>query len=273
MKQKTVPLLVVLVCVSVASFGISAAVRRRLHLGVALQTPLKITTHPYTISSKLYGTAAGVTQAVLGVDRVRAVRADGSTAESTISYRGDGSILRRERILSLVGGVRVRTDEGVSLMTVTKNSAEDGVLAGGHFDPAQSCIVTFGEMRFTTPPIVSQENLLGYQTYKIATTMGRYRNTVWRAPALGCAELRRFGEKLDPVTNQVIATSDEVATEIRTGEPDPTLFSLPTGFRNVAPSELTAASAAACCNGKLNDMEEARLKPADDHFRQFRFDP
>lgn len=122
-------------------------------------------------------------------------------------------------------------------------------------------------------PTVTREALSGYETQKIFYDMKLARRTLWRAPALGCAELRDLFEKIDPKSGQVVAVGDRVAVDIRQGDPDQALFQLPTGLRNVSPSELAAAAAADCCNAKLKEGELAAMEPADRHFRKFRFDP
>jgi hypothetical protein len=227
---------------------------------------------PYQITYKTYNGRADWPRAVLYAEIVRAVRSDGSSVESSISYRLDRSVDSQQRLLVLPGGIRIQTSERLGLMTATKDAAHDDALARQQLDPERSCVVSMGGDHPAPGLIVTRETLLGYETYKIVMNMKRYRNTFWRAPALGCAELRMLGEKLDPQSGQVVATSDRTATGIRAGEPDPALFELPKGLRNVSPAELAAAQAEACCHATLNDTELAALQPADQHFRKFRFD-
>lgn len=204
---------------------------------------------------------------------VRAVRPDGSQVEWETSYRLDGSVDYRYRTLTLSNGIRLRGYETLGLMTSIKNPKLAGALARKALDPSKSCGASYDGSRSSQNMLISQETLFGYETYKILIDMKLARRTVWRAPALGCAELRDLFEKVDPQSGRVIAVGDRVATDIRAGEPDAALFEIPVGFRNVSPSELVAAQSKNCCNRELSDSQLSALASKDEEFRKFRFDP
>jgi len=260
------------VCMAALSLGVSVTLRRA-HAGQAARTALRnIPWAPYQITYKTFNKKADWAEPVLLGESMRAVRSDGSSLESSTTYRLNRTVYDQQRLLQLPGGVRIRTDEQLALMTATRNAEEDGARARQQLDPMRSCAASREGGEINPPPIVTSEMLLGYQTYRIVIDAHRYRNTFWRAPALGCAELRMLGEKMDVHSGLVDETADRTAVEIRAGQPDPTLFELPRGFRNVSPSELAAAHAKACCQATLKDTEVAALQTADEHFRQFRFD-
>jgi len=206
-------------------------------------------------------------------DIIRAVRPDGSRAEWETSYRLDGSIDYRHRTLTLSNGIRLRGYETLGLMTSIKNPKLAGALARKALDPSKSCGASYDGSRPSQNMLISRETLFGYETYKIIIDMKLARRTVWRAPALCCAELRDLFEKLDPQSGRVIAVGDRVATDIRAGEPDAALFEIPVDFRNVPPSELVAAQSENCRNRELSDSQRSALVPRDEEFRKFRFDP
>lgn len=122
----------------------------------------------------------------------------------------DGSIEERMRLVTFSDGVRLRTNEGLGLMTATKNPGMAETLVRNVLDTERSCVTHSGG-RIPKDTAISQENLLGYETYRIVTDMKLARLTVWRAPALGCAELRHWFEKLDQPSGRV--GSSESGTE------------------------------------------------------------
>ncbi len=228
---------------------------------------------PYQIAYKSYAGKPG-SPPVLVSDAIRAVRSDGATVELTTLYRLDGAKNRLQRVLALPGGIRIRTDESLGIMTATRNPAEDGDLSPSHrLDPSKSCLAFVGGGGQSPTYTASLSDIiLGYTTYQIAADLGRYRNRIWRAPSLGCAELHSLGERIDTATGQVIGTSESVAISVQAGEPDPKLFTIPSGLKNLGPVEMTSMQADICCHKQLSALELAPLQPAEDHFQKFRYD-
>ncbi len=68
------------------------------------------------------------------------------------------------------------------------------------------------------------------------------RVEIWRAPALGCAELRVVTSTIDPDGNVVMKTRREM-TAITPGEPASVLFRIPTGYVERSPGEVFAEAA------------------------------
>lgn len=284
MKRKRYAFPLALVCIALTSLTIAGAAKKwRLWASVpvpAVQAAGKsVSWIPYQItythyaSTPDYATEPGRGDLVVGADIVQAVRSDGSRAESSTEYRLDRSIVSRFRMLELSGGIRVRVNDTLRLMTATKSSVADNAHARQALDPSTSCTASYDGSQMSITPVVSQEQLLGYECYKIVYDMKLARRSVWRAPALGCADLRDRFEKLEPQSGRIIAVGDRVAVDVRQGDPDPSLFELPTGYRNVPPSELASAYAAHCCKAKLGKAELEALESADRQFREFRFEP
>jgi len=230
---------------------------------------------PYQIVYKVYAGTPNATPTLVS-DEISAVRSDGATARSSTLYRADGPAGDRlEREIALPGGIRVRTDDTLKIMSTTKDVAGDGELSPSRQrDPSKSCAEFIGgggqsALGFT---VSVGEMFLGYATYEFSNDMGRYRHKILRAPAVGCATMSQHGDKIDTVTGEVIGTSDRTAVSVRLGEPDDGLFKLPVGLKNVSPSELAAAQASACCNKELSASDLALLQQGDDHFRKFRLD-
>lgn len=275
MKSKHFVFSGVVVCIAALSLGISVTVRRMHAGGVTQVSPRAVPWVPYQISYKTYAKNANLPQAKIIEERMRAVRSDGASVESLVNYTLDGSIHGQQRLLNLPGGVRILAKERLGLMTATRDAKEDDAHSRQRLDPSQSCVITLDGGQMAQNPIVTREILLGHETYKIVVDMKQYRNTYWHAPALGCAELRMLAEKIDLQSGQVTNTSDRTAVEIRPGEPDPALFELPRGLRNISPSELAVAARKANLKdtkASLKDTEVAAFQPWDEHFRQFRFD-
>jgi hypothetical protein len=228
---------------------------------------------PYTITYKIYASAPDK-PAVLVADQIKAVRSDGASAQSSTFYHMDGERDRVERTLMLPGGIRVRTDDTLGVMTATKNATEDGALSSSHqLDPSRSCAALVGAGG-QSPSLTASagESILGYATYLLSNDLKRYKDQLWRAPSLGCATLRILGQKVDTATGAVISTSETEAVSVQAGEPDPRLFQLPSGLKNIAPSDMASLQAKVCCNKQLASTDLAPMQAADSHFHQFRFD-
>lgn len=270
------------VVICLASASLTGWHKMRSGSGIALGAQVKaraVSWIPYQISYKQYGSepdyskkAEGTGKLLVLADIVRAVRSDGSQAEWETAYRADGSVDYRYRTITLSDGVRVRANETVGLMTAIKKPTLPSVLARQALDPSKSCAGSYDGSRPSQNMLISREKLFGYETHKIFIDMGLARRTVWRAPALGCAELRDLFEKLDPQSGRVLAVGDRVATDIRQGEPDAVLFQMPAGLLNVPPSELAAAQSA--INGERPSASQLQaIAPWDEEFKKLRFDP
>jgi hypothetical protein len=91
--------------------------------------------------------------------------------------------------------------------------------------------------------------ILGNAVYRISAgnldggQAPQLRSTVWRAPALGCAQLRSVTEIVD-ATGTVIGKTVKEATSITLGEAGSGRFSVPAEYAEASPSQTRAALAA-----------------------------
>ena len=203
---------------------------------------------PYRITYRAYVTGPNLSRAYLTSETVRAVRSGGSTYEAQTNYRLDGSIHTQWRKFDLAGGTTVRAIDRLGLESVVHNAKADAACARNRWDPAKSCAVQFNGGRRNQVASITSETRLGYRTYKIVQQAGpRHRVTLWRAPALGCAELGSMAETLDQQTNKYQLVFEGKIVDLHPGEPDPALFVLPRGMKTVSPDESSAEEMAACC--------------------------
>jgi hypothetical protein len=236
---------------------------------------------PYQLTYKTYNTKQGWTQPVESLESHRAVRTDGSTFESFTGYRADGSVQNEWDDLHLAGGISVHSSKALGLMTATKNPGEDAARQRQRLDPAKSCAVSLEGGSPSSGWSVTDGGIVsGYRTFKIVVEMKDprppaptiHRGTIWRAPALDCAELRALTEVIDAASGHVLSTSDRRAYDIRAEEPDASLFRLPVGYRNVSPVKFATAQVQACCGRPLKTGEESALPPGAAYFQQYRYD-
>jgi hypothetical protein len=279
MRFRKFSFLLILVSVAAASFGVTAAARRPYFrfiglLGGAQTLPTRsaVPWVPYEITLRQYATIPDSDRTITAADMVRAVRGDGASVETVTSYRVDGSVGGRARYLDLPGGIHIKTEEDLGLMTATKDQNADEAFIRRQLDPSQSCAVSLSGGHPFQVPVIADETFLGMSVKRIYLGGDTSRQTFWRSPALRCAELRAMVERIDPRTGKVVGISDRVAVTIHEGDPDTALFELPHGFRNVAPSERASAHAHYCCNATLTATDLARIAPADEHFEKYRFD-
>ncbi len=236
---------------------------------------------PYQLTYKTYNTKQGWTQPAESLESLRAVRTDGSTSESFTGYRADGSVQNEWSDLHLAGGVSVHASKALGLMTATRNPGEDAARQRQRLDPSKSCAVSMeGGSPSSGWSVTDGGVLSGYRTFKIVVEMKDprspaptiHRGTIWRAPALDCAELRVLAEVIDAGSGQVLTTSDRRAYDIRAEEPDASLFQLPAGYRNVSPVDFATAQAQTCCGRQLKEGEQSALQPGVTYFQQYRYD-
>jgi hypothetical protein len=203
---------------------------------------------PYRITYRTYSGGVNSPRTYLTSETVRAVRSDGSAYESQTTYKLDGTVRTRWRQFELAGGTTVRAIDRLRLESVVHNARAGAARARNRWDPAKSCAVEFDGGHMSQGTSITSETRLGYRTYKIVEQSGpRHRITLWRAPALGCAELGSLAETLDERTGKYRVASEEKAVEVRPGEPNAALFVLPRDFKTVSPDELSAEEMAACC--------------------------
>jgi hypothetical protein len=112
---------------------------------------------------------------------------------------------------------------------------EDELRAKNQLDPAHQCAQTLGGSASPERARITEERILGYDTYKAVVDNVRVRFTIWRARDLGCAVLKGTTEFKNK-SGTVEFWTDTIADVIQPGEPPAGLFELPLKFKNVAPS-------------------------------------
>ena len=123
---------------------------------------------------------------------------------------------------------------------------------------------------------VGETKLLDFAAY--AYTQSRRanrlsRSTSWRAPTLDCRELRYLEEQLDE-NGQVTHTFERVATKVTLGDPDPALFLIPGGYREIPPSQANLELMERRAGKPIDGPTLQRMKPAmikmDEHYQEGR---
>ncbi|MCX6599426.1 MAG: hypothetical protein NTV70_23990 [Acidobacteria bacterium] len=161
-------------------------------------------------------------------------RADGSTV--TAHENSDGN---RERELQWANGTVVDVAADLGLKSTLKH--EPAKLAAGQMDPARECRFTRGGEALLGFVKTGEEEISGYATFKLEQASASGTWTMWLAPALGCAELRRTVRF--PAGGAPKGTENLIeVTSIVLQEPGRKFFDL-SGLSEVKPSELMIARA------------------------------
>jgi hypothetical protein len=111
---------------------------------------------------------------------------------------------------------------------------------------------------------VTEEQILGFPSFKAVTDNVRVRVTVWGARDLGCVILKGKMEFKDS-SGQITGWAEATADTVQPGEPPADLFALPLTLRNVAPSERAKGN-------PLNVAKEVPqgMQSQDDLFAKYR---
>ena len=215
----------------------------------------------------------------LSFERTLAIRADGSlyqydryhrlgpaTGNDAISAPG---IAYSQTLLSLKGGIRAEIANEVRTMSVIRGGNVDARRRAERWDPGKGCAVRFDGYRGSYSAPV-WEHWLGFEVVKLVEDDQAAEISVWRAPALGCTELRRLAEFRGP-DGRITEESELRAVSVVVGEPDSRLWQIPADFENVPFSEKLRRQAAAR-GGTVDGATLALLGPADQAFRKARYD-
>lgn len=192
----------------------------------------RVTIVPLTISWHELLNRPDQTRPVESTVTTLAIRSDGSTASSKVVSRLDGkSVLYRTRELFFSNGDRAQIDDISQVITAVKTrlafSPELPLLKR----EADCSIDEMGAPVSGTN--VGTTTILGYRAVGFRRDQPALRSTTWRAPDLGCIDLRRLAEFKDKNGN-VTDTSDLVATRIVVGEPDSSYFVVPVHYEAVS---------------------------------------
>lgn len=192
---------------------------------------------------------------------------DGSVStlpESIEAFRSDGSVVRQfesGRVFYFPqSGLQIKTNETMGIKTsMIGDSSPPGI---SQRDPISECVNSYAGKPFTHKPetFVGEEMVAGYRAAKIV----RGSVTEWHALDYGCALVK---DRWDFPTGDF---SEKELVGLVGAEPNPTLFEVPTQYREVSPSEaiLSGKGCPSCSKHTLevlqkldNDYEQARVKP------------
>lgn len=167
---------------------------------------------PYTVVLAEALTAPDGTQRTAAL-RTIAVRFDGSTLQA---FGAEGT--NRVRHLDLATGARIKTNDALRLKSSTRGSPNAFLQP----NPELKCVAR------PRDTVLGEDSVAGYRAVKLQSG----QPTVWLALDYGCALLRQHvdsGDRGKSETELVVLTP---------GEPSPSLFHIPSDFREVAPSLL-----------------------------------
>lgn len=98
--------------------------------------------------------------------------------------------------------------------------------------------------------------MLGFEVVKTVSENDKLRRESWRAPKLGCLELRRIA-LAKPPDGKPVLVDDYQVTEVRLGEPDDALFRVPPNYKESSPSQVWIALASRYPNAAAAPPEAA----------------
>ncbi len=197
---------------------------------------------------------------------IDARRADGSTVR--VMRLSDGNV---RRTIHFANGTYIDTHSGVNLKTTRIHDPRDPrVIAQQKIrrDPASNCLKNYLGRSASTAPVTvgGMEKVTGYRAMKVTTHVG-YVVTAWHAPDLGCEIIKQhvdFGHG---------QTSDQVATLLKQGEPDSSLFAISPDYKEASPLEVALAVARFSRHDpsyQLDPKTIAQLSRAEQTYQQFR---
>ena len=227
----------ILVVVAVVSIAATAYLSKLKRTGrVEPETAAAVSTHvPHAVRFIASSQRAGE-NAVPTTERFLAFAGVGSVLEQENAFSPTGALLYTRRKFEIAGDIHVEVDDAIHAMTAIKAPNSDLQRQRRLWDPSASCATTFDRGTRLNAAVISKEISLGFEVFKIVLDQPHVRFTFWRAPGLGCTELRTMVE-VKGAGGEVIMTSDDRATSVELGEPDPSLFRLPVDYDNVSPSE------------------------------------
>jgi len=269
----------VVITIALISIAVTGIIRRWNLIPTVVAQSGGVLPPPQTVEYQEFVWRTG-TRPALSYERTLAIRSDGSLYQYDRYHRtqrGSGEeifstpeITHSQTLLSLKGGIRAEIAHEVKAMSVIKGANVDRRRNAERWDPNSTCSVRFDGYRkaYSTP---THEQWLGYDVVKLVEDDKSVLITVWRAPKLGCTELRRLAE-FRGSDGGITDVSDLRAVSVLTGEPDSRLWQIPNDFENVPFSEKVRRQVAAR-GGKVDDRTLALLAPADKAFHESRFDP
>lgn len=201
-------------------------------LKVAYEEHAQVRTTPFTLQREFYSFDEQHPDGWLGLKETVARQSGGATATINEGFGPSGSSWGRIRA--------VDSPEGVSSLVYD----DIGEVVRMPKPPARA--VATRKQALTNPPsncVSPGGTLVGYDAihgYKVAIVRapqhGSMRLTVWKAPSLGCALLRSLSENRQP-DGSYTRVGETKLVSIVAGDPDPSLFDVPSGYPAVMPSQ------------------------------------
>jgi hypothetical protein len=171
---------------------------------------------------------------------------------TTVARRSDGATVLVGTSFGLLGLARGTTARKVILPDGQAFSVVDGVAAFTKWPQrSEARLAAFKEQSFNPPAncVIGNENFVGYGTvlaHKVMVTshmFGRDKETHWRAPEFLCERLQSRVETQQP-DGSFTPASETRPVSLTMGEPDPTLFEIPSYYQSLKPSEVLQKDAA-----------------------------
>jgi len=228
MKRRLGKIFVGLLIIALSVNAVRLALLRHVHATPAVRAV------PYTSILRQVGTGGGGRQ--WSIDETQALRSDGSTCTKLVGPVVRG-VTENLRAVSFASGLRVRIKDLQEKKSTTQSAGPPPLR-----DPNSSCLLPSNPLGETSG---GEEINSGYRTVKV---LGSDR-TSWYAVDYGCALIKeswswQTGDKNEKTIVALIA-----------GEPDPTLFYIPTSYEEVPPSKFAESRVAAKAIEKYKELD------------------
>lgn len=183
------------------------------------------------------GTSSPSSTARMQREMYWAFRSDGATSNG---FR-DKPILNRT-VLDPTAMIQADVSDRLALTT---NYDRTNVLEGRRPRPRQSptCAPPAGRPGYR---FLGEETILGFNTYiyehhqDLESGAKTMETRYWLAPDLRCFEMKTVSDMRN-ARGEVTSHFEKLVANVRMGEPDPDLFSVPASYREVPPSEFATS--------------------------------
>src|SRR6266852_3289958 len=106
-------------------------------------------------------------------------RGDGATCAKSETVTPEGKLVNSTRRFALPGGLVIDTEDVAGLMTAMRLPNGDERRSKAQWDPSAQCAKTFGGGTLPTWSKITEEQILGFASFKAVTDTVRARTTVW----------------------------------------------------------------------------------------------
>jgi len=202
-----------------------------LTVGYLASQELSVT--PFTLKLEGYDYAIRPGTVTHFQTKTIARRSDGAVADAGVNGLLDRGFELDTRTVSLPNGDILSIADKVSAYVKWPRPSEEQIAARKERmrHPPANCV------SFSAQSIVEFGTIMGHQVVAISWQPGDEKVTIWRAPDLGCEALQVRAEVLQPDGSYKLKAETKTVSLV-IGEPDPSLFDLPSGYTSAKPSEL-----------------------------------